>query len=477
MNAGFLWIAVAYLLLGLLVWWWESKRIVRAGVDLITVFLLFCLLQTCIAAIAIYALLPITDVAAPTTNPVFDRIFQATTLANASLVLCLTGWFIVWFYGGCGLAALVLPQGSEGRPRFRLVARGWRLAAVLACGLALTLFSFVNLGDSLTSRYANLILFRNLSDTVPRTALRATAFTLTQTWSWLSVLAMFLLYGRGNGKWLRVGTVALAIAFAVLGVSRRAFFLPILFIYVTLVLHNRRWYVGWILLAALPGVLWVSFGKQLFAAVAFGVPLDTVVGTYQSIPSALLRAASELGITVVESLGTLAFIPGQMRFGLDHVISLAQRFPEGMLGFNIDWPQRMVRISTEAFASHDAPDIPPGLAGQMWLDFRLLGPVVWGLMLGLQVGAAQWLFSRVDRSLGAAAAGVLVIFVLSLPVNTGSYDFTFSLDIIILFVVMVTCLKLRALSGDGRGASGMDASVGPAIIGCGGEGEPSSIAP
>ncbi len=74
-------------------------------------------------------------------------------------------------------------------------------------------------------------------------------------------------------------------------------------------------------------MVWLAFGKELFGAIAFDLPLNAVTGTYRSLPSALLRAASELGITVIESLGTLAFIPDQLRFGVDHFLSLAQRFP------------------------------------------------------------------------------------------------------------------------------------------------------
>lgn len=472
MSIWYLATSCCYLVLGLVVWWYEARRVRHAGADLITVFLAFCLLQTCVAAIAIYGLLPFIDPATPTTNPVFDRILQATNPTNAFLVLCLTAWFVVWFYVGCALAALLLPRSSVTMGRYRLAARGWRLAGVLLFGLAITLYSFVQMGDTFAARYVSLILFRDLSDAVPRTPLRATAFALTQTWSWLSVLSLFLLYEGVGRRWLKGGVLAIAIIFALLGVSRRALFLPLLLAYLSLVLHRRRWYLGWIVLFAIPAIIWLAFGKELFGAIAFGLPLDAVIGTYRSLPSALLRAASELGITVIESLGTLAFIPEQLRFGVDHILSLAQRFPEGMLGFDIDWPARMVRISTEAFASHEAPDVPPGFLGQMWIDFRVFGPVVWGVLLGLQMGALQWLFGRTERTLSAAAAGVLLALVVSLPVNTGSFDFTFSIDIIILLLVMLACLRLRPSSlydggwlevqapGGGRDISGVSAADG-----------------
>ncbi len=221
MSAWYLAVACGYLLLGLIVWWCEARRSGRSGVDLITVFLVLCLLQTCIAAVAIFGLLPITDPAAPTTNPVFDRILQAAG-PTALLCSCLTAWFVFWFYCGCALAALLLPPQSGTGPRWRVSVYGWRLAGVLLFGLALTLYSFVQMGDTLATRYVGLILFRDLSDAVPRTPLRATAFTLTQTWSWLSILAICVLYERGGHRWLKRGVVGMAIVFAMLGVSRRA---------------------------------------------------------------------------------------------------------------------------------------------------------------------------------------------------------------------------------------------------------------
>jgi len=195
-------------------------------------------------------------------------------------------------------------------------------------------------------------------------------------------------------------------------------------------------------------VLWLAFGKEFLGAIAFGVPFEVVAGQYETLPSVLLRASSELGIGVVESLGTLAFLPDELRLGVDHLYSLAQLFPDGMLGLEIDWPVRIVRVSTEAFVSSDMLDIPPGFIGQMWLDFRLFGPVLWGIGLGLQVGLVQWAYERTNKALGAAALGGLLTFVIALPVNSGSFDFTFSIDIFILLIVLWGCLSFTPVSAD-----------------------------
>jgi hypothetical protein len=176
---------------------------------------------------------------------------------------------------------------------------------------------------------------------------------------------------------------------------------------------------------------------------AFGVAVDSVGGNYQSWMSALLRAASDAGLTIVESVGTMLFLHVDMRFGVDHMLSLAQRFPEGVLGLDFNFPERLVRLSTEAFADANAQDIPPGFAGQMWLDFRAFGPVIWGLMFGLQMAVLQAFFERTERSLQAASVFVLLAFVIVLPINTGSFDFSFSVDIFALIFALLVCVRLR----------------------------------
>jgi hypothetical protein len=214
-------------------------------------------------------------------------------------------------------------------------------------------------------------------------------------------------------------------------------------IYLTLVLHSGRWMVRWIVVGAVPLLLLVAFGKNILAAVAYDGTVETIVESYESWMSALLRAATDIGITIVESLGTLQFLDVGLRFGVDHVLSMAQRFPEKSLGLDFDFPERIVRISTAAFADASSQDIPPGLLGQMWLDFRVAGPVIWGLAFGLQMSVIQFFFERTRRTRQSAAVFMLLVFIVALPLNSGSFDFTFSVDIIALAAVLLWCVKFR----------------------------------
>jgi hypothetical protein len=116
------------------------------------------------------------------------------------------------------------------------------------------------------------------------------------------------------------------------------------------------------------------------------------------------------------------------RFGVDHLLSALRIIPTAHRWLG-ELPVRMVRLSTEAFATPHDEDIPPGLFGQMWLDFRAFGPVLWAFVLSLQMSIVQHVFAQTIRTRQAVALVVLVAFVVALPLNTGSYDFTFSIDI------------------------------------------------
>ena len=159
-----------------------------------------------------------------------------------------------------------------------------------------------------------------------------------------------------------------------------------------------------------------------------------------------MRAACEVGVSLTESLwGTVTLLPIGPRFGIDHLMSVMRLFPEGVMGLDFNFPERVVRLSTEAFAGPEAQDIPPGFLGQMWLDFGIMGPLVWGIIFGLQVALLQLLFERTTRSWESASFMALVLFLIAYPVNTGSLDFTFSFDIVVLLVVLFLGTKWRRL--------------------------------
>jgi hypothetical protein len=426
----------------------EARRIRAKGPDAISVFSVLFVLQCCLPGIVIYACLPLADPDAPTDVWAFDRIYEAADPAAALLVLGLTAWFIFFFYAFVAFSGRLLGRfGTDATRRLRLVFTGSpiRLVIVLTFGLALSLASFYILGSSLSERYINLILYRAGLLRGQENQLNAWGFALTQTWTWLSIPALFVIYERkGRGLLWWACLVFLAV-FVVLGVSRRALFIPIVLAYLTLVLFDHRWRLKWLLVAVIPILIWIAFGKEIFGLVAFhGTTTADVVGRYETIAASFLRAASDIGLTIVESLGSINLLHLPPRFGVDHLLSMLREIPTGHRWLG-ELPPRIVRLSTEAFATAADEDIPPGLFGQMWLDFRIFGPLVWGLLLGVQMSIVQHFFARTVRSKQAVALFVLIAFVVALPLNTGSYDFTFSYDIYTLALCLVLTFKLRGV--------------------------------
>ncbi|HEX5818289.1 MAG TPA: hypothetical protein VFY20_05405 [Gemmatimonadales bacterium] len=442
MTTALLWVSVAYALLFLAILVFELGRSRHHGPDIVSLFMVVSLLQVCVPGLIMFGTLPFVDPAEPTGNPFFDKVFQDVTLDAALLVLGLTAWFYACFYVGIALTRLGRGRAvSAAARRYTFEPRYKWLVVVLLLGLLLTVLAFWSLGDSILTRYATLILFRDQVEDVERNAFTANAFALLQTWSWLSVVTIFTVYQRRGAGRLFTLCILIAVSFAVLSVSRRALFIPLLMSYLAVVLHTRKWHFRWLLGGAAPLVLWLAFGKNILGAVAYGGSVESVVGSYASWASAMLRAASEAGITVVESLGTVLYLDIGPRFGVDHMMALIKLLPEGALGLDFNFPERIVRISTEAFSGPYALDIPPGFLGQMWLDFGLLGPLVWGLLMGLQVALLQLLYERTTPSWASAALMALLLFLIAYPVNTGSLDFSFSSDIVVMLVVLFLVVR------------------------------------
>jgi hypothetical protein len=455
-------VSIGYALLTIAVGVFEAKRIRASGPDAISIFIVLFLVECCLPGIVIYACLPLVDEPSPTDVAPIDRIFAAADFATALLVLGLTASFVVSFYGFAALCSRLL-RSSSGRPSSdsRLVLTGSppRLLLALAAGLALSVVSFYALGSSMVERYTNLILFRAGSQEGQESVLNAYGFALTQTWAWFSVPALFVIDERRGRRLSWFLCLSFLVVFVLLGVSRRAVFIPLLLAYLTLVLFDHRWRLNWLLAGATPILLWIAFGKELIGTLAFGGTLSDVVGRYETVSASFLRAASEIGLTIVESLGSINMLDLPPRFGVDHLLSVLRQIPTSHYWLGI-LPTRIVRLTTEAFASAHDEDIPPGVFGQMWMDFRVFGPIVWGLMLSLPMSIVQHVFAQTIRTRQAAAMFVLITFIVALPLNTGTYDFTFSIDIyalVLCFFLTFRVTQVRVPTANSRAASTVSA--------------------
>jgi hypothetical protein len=433
--------AMGYIALAFGVTTFEKYRTKRLGVDEFTVVTFFILLYLLIPGAAIHIIFALSDSDLTLGNSFFDRVYGNFSLLVAFLVLASTALFVFGFITSSGV---VLKKESKYNyaPKKIITVRKHTSVIIIFLMFGIVLYFFWSLGGSIAERYARLILFRAQDESVVRDAFSANAFSLTQTVAWLS--SAFSVWALRSKKFvLFVIFFGLAIISGAIMGSRRGVMFPMILMYFCYSIYRKSWHM-WKILPIVPfAVLWIAFGKELIGSTAYGTETQQILSSYGNFWTLLLRAFSEIGISQVQSFATLQIIPTEFRFGIDHFLSVARRFPDGMLGLDIDWPERIVRISTTAFVDSEAADIPPGLIGQAWLDLPIFGPLLWGFAIGVQVRLLKRWSSKYIDNASKAVVVTLLSFIIALPINTGSFDFTFSVDIIFLVIVISACFRTR----------------------------------
>lgn len=435
---------VGYLLILVAVLVTERLRTAPNGPDLFTCFLGLFAVQTLLPGAFITGVIALRGRDIEIRRSFFDKVFQDLDFETAGTILLMTVMFLAFLYlvqiALCGTRS----AGEARAPSviLHVAIRPW--IAIVAVGLLSCGWLVSSLGGGVEA-YAKLIQFRAGDPSVQRSFLTANAFSLTQTFALISIVGVTVFLVNRNWFFFAVAMIC-AVTFSLMTASRRALFVQLILIYFVFILEYRRLFLGrWlvpIIAVALPIVM---YGKELLGAIAFNTRVDFSDFGLGSIARALM----DFGITTVESWATLMYLHVPFRLGIDHLLSVARRVPEGALGLSIDFPERIVRISTETFVGRNEADLPPGFFGQMWLDWGYVGPAIWGIAFGLQMGLLQKLYSVVGKSVGAKAIFALVVFVISLPINTGSLDFSFSIDMFVLFGFILLILRLRrqAVSG------------------------------
>ena len=444
-------ISFAYMLLLAGIWLIERQRTELSGPDLLSLLLVFFSVELVIPGIFITMVFAACGGPRDTDIPFVDHVFSKLSLFEPTTTLLFSAWWVLFLYAGWSIAHEIMKNrpGQESAALRPLRCSLWRWALVMLIGI-MGMWKLLNLlGGSLFESYQNLILFRADSDEIERTFLRANLFSSAQTFSFISIIGLFIC-GKDRSRGLRkLFALSCMVIFGLMCASRRAFAIQAILIYFVFVLMNGRWYffrfIVPITTLFFPVIV---FGKTFLARLAVVDPNSMNFSDIFSkdFYSSFLSGMSDIGLSLVESWATLLYLDMPFRFGVDHVLSMAQRIPVGfMFGWDKSWlPERIVRISTEKFWGAFEQDIPPGLIGQMWLDFGYLGPIVWGLAFGLQIGFAQILFNKFVRTYEVTVLFVLTLFVVALPINTGSFDFTFSVDIF-LFIILLAFIYWKPI--------------------------------
>ena len=421
--------------------------------DLLSIILFIFFLQIILPGIALPLLIFMGGEDLYLGNVFLDRIYHGSNGLAVVLTSLLASMFVFSLYVGYFVLSTRRVKWVEKTGRALIIVR-WRLFGVLALGVVSMLYLFLSMpGASVGDKYFNLVLFRSQHESFfddTRNFVTSNLFSLTQTFAISATFLFFYLkgnQGRISKIWLAV-FVVLMIFMATFAVSRRIIMIQLLVIYFALVLKTGKWYFRRVVWVAPLALLLLGFGKDLIWQLPqyLSGARSEVNLEYESPVVPILNGFSSLGISINSSWATLMFFDDPpIRFGLDHIISVARRLPLGVFGVDEDqlYGPRIVRISTETFVDGYALDIPPGLMGQMWLDFRILGPIVWGLVFGVLLRYVQVIFSRFDRTWTSCGIFAVVAFVIALPINSGSFDFSFSVDIIFLMLFMWFVVRVK----------------------------------
>lgn len=425
----------------------EFARTKRTGPDLLSLFILMFAVQILIPGIAISLILaaappPVTGVL------FFDKIYGGLGAAEVLISAALTYFFLFSLYIAF-LATTGRWRQAYRPPTTSITLHKGKVWLIVAIGLLSSLILLQQLSpNDFWEGYRALILFRSQDPSVYNkpSFLTANLFALTQTFALFSILTITATYKRH-----RLGTFFCALAvvgfLGAMTASRRGIALQVILVCFAFMLTRKRWYfrAATVLFAIFFPL--VIFGKTFLGLLAAGRTFPEIVEGLAGADfvGSILAGMSYLGITLTSSWATLMYLDIPIRFGVDHLLSALRFLPLGSLGYDEStiFPERIVRISTAAFMGKDHLDLPPGLLGAMWLDGWIFGPIVWGIIYGAVIGLMHSAYNRIENSIEAAGVFVILLFVVALPLNTGSLDFNFSVDMLFLLIFAGYAVKIR----------------------------------
>ncbi len=215
--------------------------------------------------------------------------------------------------------------------------------------------------------------------------------------------------------------------------ARRNLIIAAILAYLYIAVRKAKYKIGYVLAISVVSIPLIVFGKPVLRELK-DPDLAKVGFSELSLSDQLVDAAGDIGGTYLESAGTLSLYHDGPRFGVDHVYSVLRMIPFGTMGLKKPWPERIVRVST-AYLTGDTTmqDIPPGYLGQCWIDFPFVGFLVMPLLHGIGAALVERAFRWIDlrKSPFYLMAYIVAGFLVAMPLNTGSLDFTCSFEIVL----------------------------------------------
>lgn len=418
------------------------------GADTLTLFLFIYYIQVLIPVFIFLCNFIFFGNVAITENFFFDKV-----LVNVNeIVLCAVSNTSLFFFLLLYFFTIVIFFKFDIKSlnvRARLIPRKTVIVGINILGLLSGFFLvyFLSNGDGVWAGYANLISFRSLDVEIERNFVNANLFSLTQAFLLFSFILLFCLAKEvstgyiGRRKYLLFILIFVMAAFCV---SRRSLLIPVLLWIMTIMLLTGRVRLFSYFKLILPLAFLIFAGKDFLSFIS-GARSQPFIDSKVELWPFIIKVACDIGITNVESFATFLYMNDYIRFGQDHIYSILQRIPDGILGFDIGLPERIVRVSTEIFTDKNQADIPPGFIGQMWLDFRWFGPLIYSIVFSFFIFIIEYARRRIVVDAVSCAFFSVIIFIFCLPLNSGSLDFNFSIDIMFFLFFLPFCFKFNKI--------------------------------
>jgi hypothetical protein len=349
-------------------------------------------------------------------------------------------WFLFCsaLFAGYHIVGLIRPSGSK--PIYEITLRNREVLLVYCCIAVLFLFFWSGLGYSFSERYMQLKVMRTFERT-DISSFQANVFSLIYASLIFTTLMAFGVCGRLH-RLIKLGLWLFILLLGFLCASRRALIIPLLLTYLATVLHGKLFYIRKLSIGMFVCILWIMFGKEIIG----GYDKNYIFAQIKNLPGVIFRISADMGMSYVSSLATVQQIDIPMRFGVDHFYSFCRRMPHLIIGVDRDFPDRIVRTTTALLVGPREDDVPPGLLGQAWLDFRLGGGGIYGLAFGILLGLFDGFLKYIRNSQWKIIFSIVIVFLLSSFIQTGSLDYLLGIETFMLALLVLFSFRLCYLS-------------------------------
>lgn len=187
------------------------------------------------------------------------------------------------------------------------------------------------------------------------------------------------------------------------------------------------------------------FGEEFMYVLGMGDNGDySNINLNVSFLSSIFNICTEMGISVIESLGMIALYQDGYRYGFDTIIFIVSLVPERMIDLDFNLPDRFVRYTTYLLSGDiNAADIPPGFIGYMWVNLGIIGVFIQSFIYGLIAGLITLVINPIKKYKIGVYLYVLYAFLYAFLINSGNWEFWFKDYLITLFFVVVLIFWLR----------------------------------